>query len=771
VLQDLQVVALAPQTVRFLAAASAVPARRTDTAIPAALRADVALTLRQMRDTHHFNTLYLLGGGGTVRLATDERLAGHNYVSAPYFLSAKAGAASFDEPRYDPEEGRIYLHVSAPVHNPDGTVVGVAVGQIPLSSLDDIVAGDTGFAGRGEYGVLWDGDGVRLSQPSVPDLRLRPLAPLAADAAARIEAEDRFGPGTAHRLTPARPVPQAVERSQWLLYDSSYDPFLRFEGEDGETVHGAVAPLKTQRWLYGIFSPESAMLAEVARQTRGNLLLALIMALLAVVLGLGTARWAAAPLRLVGGAAEALASGDMSRRVRLAQRDEVGRLGDAFDTMAEALAAKDAELRGHADSLEQRVAEQTAALRASEEELRVLFQSEQEARRKAEEANRIKDEFLSTVSHELRTPLNAILGWTWLLASKQMDAAEHKRAVATIERNARAQSQIIDDLLDVSRIITGKLRLKVRRLDLVQVIEAAVDSIRPAAEAKAITLDIQLDPAAARLSGDPGRLQQVVWNLLSNAVKFTPSGGRVEVRLDEVGNNARLAVKDSGMGIRPDFLDYVFDRFRQADSSTTRTHGGLGLGLSIVRHLVELHGGTVAAESPGDGQGATFTVLLPMAARPLRTEPVPEPPHPAGPAPEDGNGAGRLDGRRILVVDDERDALEVVSAALEQLGAQVAAAGSAAEAMAEVRRFAPDVLVADIGMPGEDGYSLIRRIRQLDGGLGSLPAVALTAYAGEADRQRALSAGYQLHLPKPVEPHDLAAAVATLTERSAGRPG
>jgi signal transduction histidine kinase len=759
VLQDLQIVALAPQTVRFLTLALASPA----SAAPETLRADAALTLRQMRDTHHFKTLYLLGSGGTVRLATDERLVGHSYIEAPYFLSARAGNASFDEPRYDPEEGRIYLHVSAPVRNPAGSVIGVAVGQIPLSRLDDIVAGDTDFAGRGEYGVLWDAAGVRLSQPSAPDLRLRPLAPLGADAAARLENESRFGPDTRRLLAPVHPMPEVVEKSRWLGYDSHSDPFVRF-ADGGETLHAAIAPLKDQRWLYGIFSPESAIVAEVARQTRGNLLLALLMALLSVLLGLIAARWAATPLRLVGGAAQALANGDMSRRVHLTQRDAVGRLGAAFDTMADTLAAKDAELRGYADRLEQRVADQTAALRASEEELRVLFQREQEARRKAEEANRIKDEFLSTVSHELRTPLNAILGWTWLLASKEMTGDDLQRAVATIERNARAQSQIIDDLLDVSRIITGKLRLKVGGLDLIQVIEAAVDSARPAADAKAIVLDLHLDPEAAHLAGDPGRLQQVVWNLLSNAVKFTPAGGRVEIRLDREGYDARLRVTDSGMGISPDFLDYVFDRFRQADSSTTRTHGGLGLGLSIVRHLVELHGGTVAAESPGEGKGATFTVRLPMA-RPLRKEPMTEPAPAVGPPPAYDDGAGRLDGRKVLLVDDERDALEVVSAALEQLGARVASAGSAAEAMREIRRFAPDVLVADIGMPEEDGYSLIRRIRQLDGELGGVPAVALTAYAGEADRQRALSAGFQLHLPKPVEPRELAAAVAALADR------
>ncbi|HYH45608.1 MAG TPA: HAMP domain-containing sensor histidine kinase, partial [Thermoanaerobaculia bacterium] len=293
------------------------------------------------------------------------------------------------------------------------------------------------------------------------------------------------------------------------------------------------------------------------------------------------------------------------RRVGLRQADEVGQMAAAFDAMADALGAKEAELRGYAGRLEQRVAEQTA-------ELWEAVENEQEARHRAEEANRLKDEFLSTVSHELRTPLNAILGWTWLLAGDKLDEAGARRAVQTIERNARAQSQIIDDLLDVSRIVTGKLRLKVRAVELAPLIEAAVDAVHPAAQAKGLRVDVRLGRMGP-LKADPDRLQQVVWNLLANAVKFTPAGGRVEILADEADGQARIRVTDTGIGIPDAFLRYVFDRFRQADSSTTRQHGGLGLGLSIVRHLVELHGGTVTAESAGEGRGATFTVLLPLA--------------------------------------------------------------------------------------------------------------------------------------------------------------
>jgi CheY-like chemotaxis protein/nitrogen-specific signal transduction histidine kinase len=399
------------------------------------------------------------------------------------------------------------------------------------------------------------------------------------------------------------------------------------------------------------------------------------------------------------------------------------------------------------------VAEQTA-------ELRELYAREQELRQKAEEANRVKDEFLSTVSHELRTPLNAILGWTWLLSSGKLDDESRARAVATIERNARSQSQIIDDLLDVSRIITGKLRLQIEPVDLIQIIDAALDSIRPAADAKEIVIERRLDPGAAQAKGDPHRLQQIVWNLLSNAVKFTPRGGRVEVGLARWRSQTEIRVTDTGMGISPAFLSHVFDRFRQADSSSTRSHGGLGLGLAIVRHLVELHGGTVDARSDGDGRGATFLVRLPVPATTFTAAPEPAP---ARAALADV-ASQELEGVNILLVDDEPDTREVMPAVLERFGARVSVAASAAEAMTLLQRSGADVLVADIGMPGEDGYSLIGRVRALTGSVRDLPAIALTAYAGEADRRRAMEAGFHLHLAKPVEPAELVSAVAALTQ-------
>lgn len=384
----------------------------------------------------------------------------------------------------------------------------------------------------------------------------------------------------------------------------------------------------------------------------------------------------------------------------------------------------------------------------------------------AQESNRLKDEFLATVSHELRTPLTAILGWAHLLRTGQTVDAKMAKALETIERNARAQAQLIDDLLDVSRIITGKLRIDVRPVDPNSFIEAAVEAVRPAAEAKEVRVQRILDTGVVTVSGDPVRLQQVVWNLLSNAIKFTPKGGRVQVRLERVNSHVEIAVSDTGPGIAPDFLPYVFDRFRQADGRTTRQHGGLGLGLSIVRHLVELHGGTVRAESGGEGQGATFTVLLPVAPV-YQSVAVGERVHPAArdtlPLYECPD---RLDGLRILAVDDEPDTRELLKAGLGQCGADVSVVGSASEALEALAVEVPDLLISDIGMPDEDGYELIRRVRALPAESGGkMPAIALTAYARAEDRMQSLRAGYQMHVPKPVELAELVAVAASLVQR------
>jgi CheY-like chemotaxis protein/two-component sensor histidine kinase len=347
-----------------------------------------------------------------------------------------------------------------------------------------------------------------------------------------------------------------------------------------------------------------------------------------------------------------------------------------------------------------------------------------------------------------------------------LDETAAKRAMATIERNARAQSQLIDDILDVSRIITGNLRLDVRAVDLLNVISAAVDAASPAAEAKNIRLQTLFDPQAAQISGDPDRLQQVVWNLLSNAIKFTPKNGRVQVRLERVNSHLEIVVSDTGTGIEPEFLPYVFERFRQSDGSKTRRHGGLGLGLAIVRQLVQLHGGTVSVESKGEGQGATFIVSLPFL--PVRLEPDEELPrvHPRAQNGSVTDCPPELSGLRILLVDDEADSRDLLNFVLESCEAQVSTASSAAEAFELIERERFDVIVSDIGMPDEDGYSLIRKIRALSNEQGgNIPAIALTAYARAEDRVQALRSGFQMHIAKPVEAMELSATVANLAGR------
>ncbi len=391
----------------------------------------------------------------------------------------------------------------------------------------------------------------------------------------------------------------------------------------------------------------------------------------------------------------------------------------------------------------------------------------------AQQANRLKDEFLATLSHELRTPLHAIVGWAHMLRSGQLDAEKTRRAVETIDRNAQIQNQLISDILDVSKIMAGKLRLNVRELSLAEVVNAALDTVGPAAQARGVRLEQDLDPAAVTIAGDADRLQQVVWNLLSNAIKFSPSGGRVLVRLERTDLQSALSVEDEGPGIRPEFLPYVFERFRQADSSSTRPHGGLGLGLAIVRHLVELHGGTVeAANRSGGRSGAVFTVRLPRGR--VASALAPQPAEDSRPEPERPlwlESAPALGGLRVLVVDDEPDSRDMVAAVLELAGAEALVAGTAAEGLAILRRERPDVLLSDLEMPGEDGYALIRRVRALGPESGGLtPAAALTAYAGAEHRMRTLLAGFQLHVAKPVQPAELAAVVASLGSRSHAPP-
>jgi signal transduction histidine kinase/ActR/RegA family two-component response regulator len=445
-------------------------------------------------------------------------------------------------------------------------------------------------------------------------------------------------------------------------------------------------------------------------------------------------------------------------------REEAAGLREETSTLRE----EAVRAREEAAHVRSELEELMAQVREANERLVVASIHAQTMTENAEQANHLKDEFLATVSHELRTPLNAVLGWARLLASKQLPPGRATHAIATIERNASTLAHLIEDLLDVSRIVAGTLHLAREPIDLMAVLEATMAAVQPSAAAKNVRLAFSSGlPAVATVSGDAGRLQQVIWNLLSNAIKFTPEGGRVDVFVERSNDHIELRVVDTGQGISSDFLPHVFERFRQADRATTPRHSGLGIGLAIVREIVELHGGTVHAATEGLGRGATFTVRLPISAGQAhagqaaalgerRTAASTASPMPRLP---------RLDGLRILVVDDNVDGRTLTSMVLTQAGASVKAAASVGEAlqMLEVER--PDVVVSDIGLPDEDGYDLIRRIREHEAEHeGFLPAVALTGYARAEDRARILAAGFQAHVPKPVDPIELAAAIATITQ-------
>ncbi len=477
-----------------------------------------------------------------------------------------------------------------------------------------------------------------------------------------------------------------------------------------------------------------ADLSEINARVRSYVGIAVLVFLAAIVAAI-VVSWSAqrvisAPiLHLVDTAREVSQHNNYAVRARPTGTDEIGLLIETFNAMLGQIEQRDTEL--------------------------------ERARDEAEAGNRAKDEFLAVVSHELRTPLTPILSWVRLLSGGQLDDGASKRALASIERNARSQAQLIEDLLDVSRIMAGKVRLDVQQVELIPIIEAAIDSTRPATDAKQIRVHTMLDPRAGVVAADPERLQQVLWNLLSNAIKFTPKGGRVQVQLRRVNSHVEISVSDTGQGIPSEFLPHVFDRFRQADSSSRRAHGGLGLGLAIVRNIVELHGGAVHAASAGEGQGATFTVELPLSILHPTTAPARVHPRTSDAVPF--KAVQTLNGVRVLVVDDEPDTLETVETVLSRCGADVHTAATVEAALDEVTRWHPDLVVSDIGMPGEDGYSLIARLRALGPAAGgNVPAIALTAYARVEDRLRVLTAGFQMHVPKPIEPAELVAVISSV---------
>jgi signal transduction histidine kinase/CheY-like chemotaxis protein len=530
--------------------------------------------------------------------------------------------------------------------------------------------------------------------------------------------------GTSSFLARVRGNPEAIHREISL---------------EGEPVYFAFSRLSFPDWTVAVVAP----VRMVEGRTRRTVLL---------IIAVGLA------LLLLSGSGAFLLSRYLSRNIVAAAAaasdvalDKRPALG--FSRVAELAQLREA-LFSAAELLAQREQARTEHLKQAEH-----------ARAEAETASRLKDEFLATVSHELRTPLNAMLGYAKLLKGNRLDEEKARQAILIIERNAYQQAQLIEDLLDVSRIITGNLRLEVQPLNLQQVLENALDAVRPAAEAKGVRLKLR-GTGEASLAGDAGRLQQVFWNLLANAVKFTPSGGQVEVCLAAHAAHVEISVRDTGQGIAPKFLPYVFDRFRQADGSTTRAAGGLGLGLAIVRHLVELHGGHVSAASDGAGQGATFTVKLPLQA-------VLSPPALLA----DGalNGHARLDagqagwpelrGISVLLVDDEAEVRQLVREILEQCGAEVFEAGSAKQGLLIVKEAKPSLIIADVGMPGEDGYAFLRQLRAQEDGGPPVPAIALTAFTRTEDRMRVLRAGFRRHVPKPFEPLELLLVIASLTGR------
>ena len=397
-----------------------------------------------------------------------------------------------------------------------------------------------------------------------------------------------------------------------------------------------------------------------------------------------------------------------------------------------------------------------------EEERAILLNSERAARERAEAASRAKDEFVAMISHEIRSPLNAILGWAQMLRQGTLDQAATTNALESIERNARAQAQLVSDLLDISRVITGKLRINARPVDITNSLDSALESVRPAADAKQIHIEVDRELYATVVTGDADRLQQVFWNLLSNAVKFTPRGGRVDVKVARVESQLEIAVSDTGAGISEEFLPFIFDRFTQADTTTARRHAGLGLGLAIVRHIIELHGGTVSAESQGVGKGATFRITLPVRAlQPPARDHDATLGTPAGSLADDI----ALDSVRVMIVDDEAETRELLKIMLASHGADVTVCASGTEALHQINEWQPQIIVSDIGMPAMDGYAFMKKVRSLDSELRNVPAIALTAYARAEDRMRALAAGFQMHVPKPVEASELVMVIASLVKR------
>jgi signal transduction histidine kinase/HAMP domain-containing protein len=813
-------------------------------------------SLQAIRTEQGLVAVYVTDRVGRVIASTDGRAPEGSVQAGRTFLSAVAGATLVDDPVLEPFDHRVTLRISSAVRSDAGEIVGTTTALIDVSAIDALTADDSNFGGAGEFGVLWTGAGLRLSH-STPPTHARftawSLLPQETDLVAR----QRLGPAYGGVASADPALTAIADRGAWLLYDPSIDPHLRIETQEWGALHATAVPLRGQRWLYGIFVPESQLFAALREQIARDWAVAFFTVLAALALSVIAAGWVSQPLRRITDAANALARGEMHQRVGLAQHDEFGQLGAAFDAMAATLAEKEQQLQAHAGELERRVEERTATLQLFERASRSLASSlelrrtaanlatllvppladycaieirdghgnlkrvaarhaedardrranempevrplrdpasalsatervaldladvriyelsagrqfvgyltlgltqargtfaerdeqifEELGRRaglalanallyqEAQDANRLKDEFLGVVSHELRTPLNAIMGWIRLVRMSSEAGIDAEKALEAVDRNARALARLVDDLLDVPRIMLGKLALDLRPIDLVVALQAAVDAIRPSAAAKGLTVHVDITEPSATIAGDAHRLQQVFGNILSNALKFTPRGGRIIVRLVRDADSYSVVVEDTGIGIKKDFLPFVFERFRQADSSTSRAHGGLGIGLSLVRQLVEMHGGRVTAVSEGPGLGSAFSVLLPVSS--LEDRDVPE----LFPPFADTAAIDRLRGVRVLVLDDDEDSRDVAARLLSASGAVVAAIGSVPEANQVLETSAQDidVVLADVGMPGQDGYAFVSRLRAAnDARLRSLPVVAVTRGSTRTCRSR-----------------------------------
>ncbi|HET9265128.1 MAG TPA: ATP-binding protein [Vicinamibacterales bacterium] len=987
-----------------------------------ARRAELQKLLDDFTATKGLSMLFVLDDTGTIAVATRPDLVGSSRRSTPFFLSAVAGRVQTHDPRFVPQEGGVYMHASVPVRDERNQIIGVVAARIPLTEIDRLIAADTNFGSLREFGMLWNEHGIVISSPAAPGLRFRPLGTLARAARDRMVAESQFGPNTASLLAAPGPADELVKNARWRMYDERADPISRTDLGDGLSQVASVA-MRDRGWTYGVFAKERDVLAQFQQQSNRNLTAALLTALAAFGLATISARLLSRPLDRIREAARALAAGDMRRRVGLGRADEIGQVADAFDSMADELARKDAELRHHADSLERHVADRTAELsgllaaipdlifkvgrdgrlldyvaskegelaipperflgqrltdilppdvslpalsavtralagesvppfeyrlqlgrdlkhfeaRASasgpdsvvflirnitdrrhhEERMRFLaragstltasldyssivetltqlpvpfmadaclvdllehgtlrcaavaartpelqsmvravrtafpvdpasdhpvavalrsgalrfeevgedvfaaaaasaehralieaiaaaslmvlplvargetlgvmsFVSTNPRRRYSEddlavaqelahragialenarlyrdvqEASRAKDEFLGIVSHELRTPLNAVLGWAQVLRRAPADPEQMRRAMEAIERNAQAQAQLVEDLLDTSRAISGKIRLEPQPVSINSLVGAAVESFGPTARAAGVDLSVQIDGGVGEIQADPGRLHQVIGNLISNALKFTPAGGRIEASTRRAADTIEIRIVDTGSGIDPDFLPHVFDRFRQADSTTTRAHGGLGIGLAIARHLVELHGGTILAASEGIDKGATFTIVLPAGSRPQ-----------TGTQPSIGHASESLAGKCVLAACDTVEPPDALLTALRSAGAEIVTVSRIEHGLEQLERLRPDVLVADIGIAGDAFETLIGRIRahEAQAGAARLPSVALSGQAGDEARARWLAAGFDEHMSKPVEPRALVSALRELLSRHAG---